>query len=266
LRTQTSLIPPSDDIASVANPVSAAELTAIIAARKIVEKVEKYNYQVILVGAGLSEVPAYIAYYLLRDKGIFIHPVMGHGYFGYEPLPGGYPSPASCLMLTDCFENYGVIVAGLKKTCLSLLGAGQIDKFGNTNSTKVGGRLLTGSGGSNDAMAAPETMVITRQSQSKFVEQAEYVTCAGDRVRTVVSDMGIFEKPEGLSELVLTGYVSGNGTKEDIIETIRDNCGWKLKVSEDAGHISPPTPRELELAFWLMPSRYTPTEKNNSFV
>ena len=89
----------------------------------------------------------------------------------------------------------GVFVGGQQNRCLSILGAGQIDRFGNINSTRTSsGKFLVGSGGANDAMNASEVILCLEQSKERFAGEIPYISGRGDSVTTVVSTSGVFKK------------------------------------------------------------------------
>jgi acyl CoA:acetate/3-ketoacid CoA transferase beta subunit len=118
---------------------------------------------------------------------------------------------------------------------------------------------VTGSGGANDvATGARETMVIMQQSRHRFLEQVPFITAPGDRVKTVVSTLGVFEKPDDGSEFILTKYFAdGHGTSgEDLIRKIKENCGWKLKVAREPEAVCLPTPDELKLLRIFDPQKF----------
>ena len=128
----------------------------------------------------------------------------------------------------------GVFVGGENNKCLSILGAGQMDKHGNINSTKTSkGKFLVGSGGANDALNAREAIICLDQSKDRFVDKLAYVTGRGDAVTTVVSTMGIFRKPNPQDELHLVACFPNPHARslEERVKEIRNHCGWDLKTA-----------------------------------
>ena len=237
---------------SVDSDYSNTEKMIAAAARKITETVLKNKYKTTLTGMGASLLSAWLAYYLLREEGYSIKLMVGTGQIGYSPRPG---NPQNCTMfntltaemLVNSFESYGVLVGGLNNSCLSILGAGQIDKNGNINSSRTAdGSYLMGSGGANDAANAEEVAVVAAQSPDRFVDRVNYVTCPGKRVKTLISDRGIFEKPGGAEEFTLVGYLANPAlSKEATIRAIKESCGWELKMSHEVAEILPPTKEEI---------------------
>jgi acyl CoA:acetate/3-ketoacid CoA transferase beta subunit len=183
---------------------------------------------------------------------------MGHGYFGFEPVPGrSEPATGAVCMTTDTSEIYGVVLGGKLGQTLAILGAAQVDRQGNLNSTIIDGRLLIGSGGSNDASSMCQTLVVTRCGRHKLVEQVEYVTCSGANVQAVITELGVFKKVDGAPSLSLVSYVDRAGAGRDkVLQDIAQQCGWTLEVSASLSCEPLPTADELELIRRLVPSRY----------
>jgi acyl CoA:acetate/3-ketoacid CoA transferase beta subunit len=149
----------------------------------------------------------------------------------------------------------GVVVGGGNNRCLSILGAGQMDKHGNINSTKTAkGKFLVGSGGANDALNASETILCLDQSKDRFVDKLAYVTGLGLSVTAVVSTMGILRKETPQDELRLVGcFPDAHGKSlEDRIKDIQAHCGWDLKVSASVEDVPKPNQKELQLLRWII--------------
>src|SRR5947208_11542103 len=108
---------------------------------------------------------------------------------------------------------------------LGFLGAAQIDRHGNLNSTVIGDydapkvRLPGGGGAPEIATSVRDVFVMLRQTPRAFVERLDFTTSLGDRVRVVVTDLGILEPRNG--ELTLT-YVHPGTTVEQPVEA----TGW----------------------------------------
>jgi acyl CoA:acetate/3-ketoacid CoA transferase alpha subunit/acyl CoA:acetate/3-ketoacid CoA transferase beta subunit len=240
-------------------PISSEEMMLVALAREIVSSVRKSGHKMILAGAGVGANAAFLAYYQLKEVGVEIDLVTGNGQIGYTPIPGESilateAGVRSSKMLTDTVMTQGVFVGGENNRCLSVLGAGQIDKYANINSTKTSdGKFLVGSGGANDALNAREVMIVLDQSKKRFVEQLPYITGRGDNVSTVVSTMGIFRKRGPRRELYLAGcFTSIGGNREQRIEKVQNRCGWRLEPAPDVQDIAEPSGSELELLRWLL--------------
>jgi glutaconate CoA-transferase, subunit B len=146
---------------------------------------------------------------------------------------------------------------------VGFLGAAQIDRFGNINTTVIGTDYdnpkvrLPGAGGAPEiAASCGEVIVIVRQSTRTFVERVDFVTSVGygqgpgDRERLgltgrgpvrVITDLGVLEPdPESL-ELTLTQVHPGVDAAQ-----AQEATGWELAVTDDLRDTPPPTPEELE--------------------
>jgi glutaconate CoA-transferase, subunit B len=127
---------------------------------------------------------------------------------------------------------------------VGFLCAAQIDRHGNLNSTVIGDydrpnvRLPGGGGAPEIATSVRDVFVMLRQTPRTFVEQLDFKTSAGERVRVVVTDLGILEPRDG--ELALTHVHPGADP-----EQARDATGWELRVADDVRETEPPTEDEL---------------------
>jgi glutaconate CoA-transferase subunit B len=127
---------------------------------------------------------------------------------------------------------------------IGFLGAAQIDRHGNLNSTVIGDydspavRLPGGGGAPEIATGARDIFVMLRQTPRAFVERLDFVTSVGDRVRVVVTDLGILEPRDG--ELTLVAVHEGVE-----LDTVRASTAWELRVASDVGVTEPPTSAEL---------------------
>jgi acyl CoA:acetate/3-ketoacid CoA transferase alpha subunit/acyl CoA:acetate/3-ketoacid CoA transferase beta subunit len=229
------------------------DMMLIALSREILNSVNKNGHKMVLAGAGAAATAAFLAYY--RLKGVGFELGTGNGQIGYAPVPGE-PILASeagvrrSKLLADTVMMQGVFVGGAHNKCLSILGAGQIDKYGNINSTKTSkGKFLVGSGGANDALNAREAIVCLNQSKDRFVDTLPYVTGCGNAVTTVVSTMGVFRKPNPRDELQLAACfpdTQGRSLEEKVKE-IRNHCGWDLKMASMIEEVSRPSTEELQL-------------------
>jgi glutaconate CoA-transferase subunit B len=129
---------------------------------------------------------------------------------------------------------------------VGFLGAAQIDRFGNLNSTVIGDydapkvRLPGGGGAPEIASSVREVFVMLRQSPRTFVQKLDFRTSAGDRVTVVVTDLGVLEPDPADRELVLTRVHPGVD-----VEQVREATGWELRVADALGESEPPTDQEL---------------------
>ena len=128
---------------------------------------------------------------------------------------------------------------------VGFLGAAQIDRHGNLNSTVIGDydhpkvRLPGGGGAPEIATSVRDVFVMLRQTPRAFVEELDFRTSVGERVRVVVTDLGILEPRDG--ELTLTRVHPGV-----VPDEARAATGWELRVADDLRETEAPTDAELE--------------------
>jgi glutaconate CoA-transferase subunit B len=145
---------------------------------------------------------------------------------------------------------------------IGFLGAAQIDRHGNLNSTVIGDYehprvRLPGAGGAPEIGAwCRETFVMLEQTPRTFVERLDFRTTVGHGdgpgsrdelgfggkgVTAVVTDLGLLEPDPESKELVLTLLHPGV-TADDA----RAATGWELAVARDVREEPPPTTEELD--------------------
>ncbi|WP_210604576.1 CoA-transferase subunit beta [Brevibacterium oceani] len=171
------------------------------------------------------------------------------------------PGAASVMPMTHLF-NY--VLQG-QRIDVGFLGAAQVDKYGNLNSTLIGDdwehpdSRLPGSGGAIEAMAGASEifLVMRRHTPRTFVENLDFVTSPGPRkaaeaevgsmpagagVTHVITDLGIMTRSARDEELTLTAVHPGIDPAEVVAQT-----GWNLLVSPDLETTQPPSAAELSL-------------------
>jgi glutaconate CoA-transferase, subunit B len=145
---------------------------------------------------------------------------------------------------------------------VGFLGAAQIDRHGNLNSTVIGSYAhprvrLPGAGGAPEiAASCGETIVILRQTPRTFVEQLDFRSTVGQGdgpgsreklglqgagVTVVVTDLGVLEPDPETRELALTGLHPGVTAQE-----ARAATAWPLKSADGLAVCAPPTAPELD--------------------
>ncbi|MFI1912360.1 CoA-transferase subunit beta [Nocardia sp. NPDC020380] len=143
---------------------------------------------------------------------------------------------------------------------IGFLGAAQLDRFGNINTTVVGDYAhprvrLPGAGGAPEiAASCGEVFVVVRQSRRSFVEQVDFITSfghgrgRGERAALglrgagptlVITDLGVM-RPDPDGELVLAATHPGV-----TVNQVREATGWDLRVADDRTVTEPPTTAEL---------------------
>ena len=145
---------------------------------------------------------------------------------------------------------------------VGFLGAAQIDRYANINTTVIGGDYdkpkvrLPGAGGAPEIAAlCGEVIVVVRQNQRTFRDKVDFVTSVGygdgpgSRERLglrgrgpvkVITDLGVLEPDPKSCELTMTQLHEGVE-----IEQAREATGWELKVADDIERTPPPTGEEL---------------------
>jgi len=249
-------------------PANAMERMVAAAAREIISRVKGNQYRTLLAGIGASNLAAWMATYLLRQEGYEVDVMAEIGFFGYLPRPAdpfifNLSNVPTCKMLTDVSEVLGILMGGENQRCLGALSAAQVDRWGNLNSTIIPPNLLiTGSGGANDvASGASEVLVVVPQSPFRFVPEVAYITAPGQRVRILVTTLGLFEKLDGDREFTLTGTLEdGKSSEEERVRTIKEQCKWDLKIAPQLKILGAPTTDELTLLRLFDPHKFFLTE------
>ncbi|MEP7022641.1 MAG: CoA-transferase [Actinomycetota bacterium] len=145
---------------------------------------------------------------------------------------------------------------------VGFLGAAQIDKYANINTTVIGTDYaspkvrLPGAGGAPEiAASCREVIVVLRQGLRAFVERVDFVTSvgfgdgAGSRERLgltgagpvkVITDLGMLEPDPQTRELTLTGIYPGISVPD-----VKAVTGWDLCVAVDLRELPPPAVADL---------------------
>jgi acyl CoA:acetate/3-ketoacid CoA transferase beta subunit/acyl CoA:acetate/3-ketoacid CoA transferase alpha subunit len=226
-------------------PVGTWEQAAVFGARHLAGRILDRQADAVLAGAGVANLASWLAVHQARDQGADVVLTAELGLWGYEPTPAdpfvfNHRSFPTATMLSDSEQILGMMAGSPGTTLLACLGAAQIDRFGNINSTVIPGRaFLVGSGGGNDvASRADEVVVMATMTSRRTVEQVPYITSPGRRVSSFVSDLGLFEKgTEG--SFVLTSVAPGPDPVAARVERIRSLCGWELEVARHLDELSP---------------------------
>lgn len=220
--------------------------------------------RVAFVGVGLPNIVCNLAQ---REHAPNLELVYEAGVFGARPrrLPLSIGDPtivtgaASVMGMPDLFQLYlqrGLIDVGL-------LGAAQIDRFGNINTTVIGNYAkpqvrLPGSGGAAEiAILCERILVITRLSRRAFPERVDFVTSPGylgggdARLRAgiltggpeaVITDLCLFRFEQQTKELIVTS-LHPNVTPAQV----RANIGWEVVFADPLETTPVPTAQELHL-------------------
>jgi glutaconate CoA-transferase subunit B len=146
---------------------------------------------------------------------------------------------------------------------VGFLGAAQVDKFGNINTTVIGPydrptTRLPGAGGAPEIAAlAKEVVIVLQQSKRAFVETLDFITSAGyldggdARKRlglpgrgptAIITDLCVMEPEPRSNEFIVTSLHAGiTRTK------VSDATGWPIRFAQDLKETPEPTERELSV-------------------
>jgi glutaconate CoA-transferase subunit B len=147
---------------------------------------------------------------------------------------------------------------------VGFLGAAQLDRFGNINTTVIGADYrapkvrLPGAGGAPEiAASCGEVFVVLRHSRRAFAERVDFVTSVGygdgpgHRERLglrgrgpvlVITDLGTLQPDPATCELTLTAVHPGVG-----VAAVRAATGWDLAVAPRVRVSTAPTDEELRV-------------------
>jgi glutaconate CoA-transferase subunit B len=137
---------------------------------------------------------------------------------------------------------------------VGFLGAAQIDRYGNINTTVIGDYdqpkvRLPGAGGAPEiAASAGRIIVLLRHSTRAFVGEVDFVTSVGRelngsndaRCSAVITDLGVLRPSSDDGELELVALHPGVEL-DDVLEA----TGWPLRVRDPLEVTEPVTEREL---------------------
>ena len=169
--------------------------------------------------------------------------------------------PANLKNATQCLDMLGVMsLLQSGRVHLGFLGAAEVDRFGNLNSTEVRGAKgptrLPGSGGACDiASLAHRFVALLEHSKERLPERVSYVTSPGNgdgrgwrnRIGLVRGGPAAVITSKAVLRFGDDGeaYLSSTHPGIDVEDVLR-STGWRLRVS-DTMTVSPePTAEELK--------------------
>jgi len=234
------------------DPPAPGERNVVLGARYLHRLVKRDGLRTGLAGVGVSTLAAWLASDRLRADGIAFDLLAEGGMYGYTPLPldpylFNYRNLFTSTWLTNAQTILDVVAGGHDNRAVGVLGAAQVDSRGAINTSRIRGRMLTGSGGGNDIASSASVVVVTTvHDRARLPETAEFVTSPGHRVRAIVTDRAVLERTEPGGGFVLTGVLGEPGTAtETLIRDAVGGCGWPLPVAGDVELFAPPDGREL---------------------
>lgn len=244
-----------------ARPFSRSEMMIAAAARELV------GQRVCFVGIGLPNIAVNLAKLTVAPD---LELVYESGVFGARParLPLSIGDPTivtGATAVVSMLELFGYYLQG-GLIDVGFLGAAQIDRHGNINTTVIGDYAhprtrLPGSGGACEiALNARQVFVVMRQSIRSFVERIDFRTSPGNagtgegsaqrrRVggwlgrgpSVVVTDLGVY-RFDAAGEMYLDRLHPGAD-----LDAVRETMGWQVRVSDSLGQTAAPSSEELRL-------------------
>lgn len=237
---------------------SLREMMAIMAAREIKDG------DIVFAGTGISMLAATAAKNINAPNSVIFFETGAIDSL-VEELPLAVADPrvmyysASNAGLLEAFATMQNRITGDK--VIAILGAAQIDKFGNLNTTTIGDYhhpkiRFSGSGGGCDvASFVPRCIAFMQHEKRKFVKKLDYLTSpgqlagAGSReaaglrpggVSVVITNKAVMRMDPNTGEMYLDSYYPGV-TPEEILA----NMQFSVDTAK-AREADPPTEKELK--------------------
>jgi glutaconate CoA-transferase subunit B len=232
------------------------ELQTIVAARRL------SRTKTVFIGVGRPSTAAILARMVHNPSLVLIYE---SGTIGARPFhiplsigDGELSETADAVVSVPEMFNYWI---GAGRVELAFLGAAQVDRFANLNSTVIGDydrphTRLPGAGGAPEiAASCGEVIVVVPHSRRTLVERLDFVTTVGHgdgpgaRARlglrgrgptAVITDLGVLEPDAQTVALTLTQLHEGV-----TVEQAREATGWDLAVNEQLRVTDPPSEDEL---------------------
>jgi glutaconate CoA-transferase, subunit B len=218
--------------------MSASDVQTIAAARTLADKRSCF------IGVGRPSTAALLAR-MVHNPGLVL--VYESGTIGAKPhrIPlsigdGELAETADAIVSVPEMFDYWI---GAGRVEVAFLGAAQIDRHANLNSTVIGDyehpkTRLPGAGGAPEiAIGCPEVVVIAPHTRRTFVESLDFRTTTGDHTTCVITDLGVLEPRDG--ELTLTAVHPGV-----TVAQVREATGWDLLVAGAVTTSDEPTEAE----------------------
>ena len=235
---------------------STDEVQTVVAARRLA------HTKTVFIGVGRPSTAAILARMVHNPSLVLIYE---SGTIGAKPchIPlsigdGELSETADAVVSVPEMFNYWI---GAGRVDLAFLGAAQVDRFANLNSTVIGNydgprTRLPGAGGAPEiAASCGEVVIVVGHSRRTLVERLDFVTTVGhgdgpgSRERlglrgkgptAVVTDLGVLEPDPGTAALTLTQLHEGVS-----VEQAREATGWELAVADELRVTDPPSETEL---------------------
>ena len=240
----------------MSKPYTLQELLIIAVAKEI------HDHENVVLGVGLPTTAGALAKALYAPHATLM---MESGIVDFEPLlPLNHIADAHACRgfsyATDLYSAFTATYRGFVDVCF--LGVGQIDKYGNVNTTVVGDYYkptlrLPGSGGAPDFLSYAKRTVLTMLGGT-FVNKLDYLTSPGyldggdSREKS-----GLFPKGSGPTMVLTTkGVFRFDPVTKEIylaqihpkvrVEDVKKDVPWELKVADDLPVTPRPTDEEID--------------------
>jgi glutaconate CoA-transferase subunit B len=242
------------------------EFMAVITGREIKDG------ELIILGVGLSMLAGYFA---KLNHAPNLKPFTEGGVYGSTPV-GGLPWGIECNRISANATSFTNAIDALGFLVLSgradnaVIGAAQVDKYGNVNTTGIwdeppwkSGKYalprvrLNGSGGASDiSVGCKRYLIMASHEKRRFVEKVDYISSVGfltggnSREKcefpgggpaAIISTLGILRPDPKTKEFYLDAYYPFT-----TIDEVKESTGWDLKISQDVKKVPEPTAKELE--------------------
>ncbi len=238
---------------------SSQEMMAIMAAREV------KNSDIVLAGTGLAMLAAIAAKKITAPE-VSIFFESGSFDVPLSQLPLSVADPRvmhGAIRMAGMAESFAIIQNQLTgRRVLSMLGAAQIDIYGNLNSTAIGNWRkpkvrFSGSGGACDiAPLTGQFWVVIKLGRQRFVEKVDYLTTpgfldgAGAREKAglqgggptmVITDKACFRFDDATRKMYLHNYYPGFTP-----QTVQEEISFEIDLTR-ATEAKPPTEHELHI-------------------
>ena len=244
-----------------------AQLMVTAAAREIADK------EVVFVGMRLPLLGFLLAKSTHAPEAVGVYELgIVRDTLAPEPIMtmGDLPNLYRAQWLADTADAMGLLQQG--GVDVSFIGGAQVDRFGNLNTSYIGGPTnvetrLPGSGGACDlASLAKRHIIIMSHEKRRFVPRVDYITSPGfgdgDGWRrqvglprggpsTVITTLGILRFDSHTREMVLASVHPGV-----TVDMIIENTGWPLQISPDLTKTPEPSEEELAMLRHFDPQGY----------
>jgi glutaconate CoA-transferase subunit B len=224
-------------------PATTGEIQTVVAARRL------RDARSVFIGVGRPSTAAILAGMVHNPDLVLVYE---SGTIGAKPrrIPlsigdGELAETADLVVSVPEMFNYWI---GPGRIDVAFLGAAQVDRYANLNSTVIGDydhprTRLPGAGGAPEiATGCREVVVIAPHSPRTFVGELDFRTTVGrGNVTAVITDLAILEPDPDTEELTLVALHEG----VDVAQA-REATGWDLKVAGDVAVTEPPSTEELD--------------------